>query len=48
MADAVEEARLGRWLEAQRGELRRGRLPGDQLSLLEEALGPDWAGAALS
>lgn len=48
MAHAVEEAGLGRWLEAQRGEVRRGTLSETHRSLLDEALGPDWKQSALT
>lgn len=42
LADDAGEARLGRWLEAQRGDLRRGALCEERRNLLDEAIGQDW------
>jgi hypothetical protein len=42
MTEADDEARLGRWLEAQRGDLHRGTLFEPHRSLLDDVLGPDW------
>ncbi|HKU11780.1 helicase associated domain-containing protein [Sinomonas sp.] len=42
-AGTLDEARLGRWLEAQRADLRRGTLCDERRSQLDDAIGGDWA-----
>jgi hypothetical protein len=42
-AGTLDEAQLGRWLEAQRADLRRGTLCDERRSQLNEAIGTDWA-----
>ena len=40
---SAEEGRLGRWVEGQRAEARRGTLSEQGRALLDEALGEGWA-----
>lgn len=42
-APGALEARLARWLEAQRGHAQRGTLCEQRRSLLEEVLGHEWS-----
>ena len=47
-AEGAREARLGRWLEAQRAESRRGTLSETRRRMIDRAIGAGWAVDAIS